>query len=233
MTEPTGVHPPTSDPIAVFPLPVADPSLSVTIQSVSSINRVSLWRLFRVWFQLGIQSFGGGMATLFLIRRAVVEHHRWLSAADFTRDWALCQAAPGINLICMTILIGRHVAGIPGAAVAVIGLLLPSVSITITMTALYASFRDSALLQSALQGVVPATVGLGLLLSSSMARPLLAAARRESSVSLLINSALLIGSALALWLWQLPVILVLCTAGLIGALTAWQQASRKVQATRD
>lgn len=168
-----------------------------------------------------------------MIRRAAVEQNRWLSAADFTRNWALCQAAPGINLICMTILIGRHVAGIPGAVVAVVGLLLPSVSITITMTALYATFRDSALLQSALHGVVPATVGLGLLLSSSMAHPLLAAARREGTLSLVINSTLLIGSAVALAVWQLPVILVLCTAGTIGALTAWQQAGRKAEVIHD
>jgi chromate transporter len=139
----------------------------------------SLWQLFRIWFQMGLQSFGGGMATLYMIRRAVVDQQGWLTAGEFARDWALCQAAPGINLICMTILVGRQVAGIPGALVAVFGLLFPSVAITITMTALYASFRDSALLQSAIHGVVPATVGLGLLLSASMARPLLAPVGRQ------------------------------------------------------
>lgn len=227
MTEPyNGPHPP-SDSTAIFPLSTADPL------TVRSTDHVSLWQLFRVWFQLGMQSFGGGMATLFMIRRAVVEQRSWLSAADFTRDWALCQAAPGINLLCLTILIGHHVAGVPGAVVAVIGLLLPSVSITITMTALYATFRDSVLLQSALHGVVPATVGLGLLLSFSMAHPLLAAARRESAVSLLINSGLLVGSALAIWIWHLPVIFVLCSAGLIGALATWQQSKRKGQGAHD
>jgi chromate transporter len=195
-----------------------------------TVTRPSYWQLFRIWFQLGIQSFGGGMATLFMIRRAVVNQQQWLSAEEFTRDWALCQAAPGINLICMTILIGRHVAGIPGAVVAMIGLLLPSVSITVAMTALYATFRDSTLLQSALHGVVPATVGLGLLLSSSMARPILAANRRESLLSLLIGITLLVGSALAILIWQLPVILVLCTAGFIGAVSSWAQTARKAPA---
>lgn len=182
---------------------------------------------------MGLQSFGGGMATLYMIRRAVVDQHGWLSAGEFARDWALCQAAPGINLICMTILVGRQVAGIPGSLVAVFGLLFPSVAITVTMTALYASFRDSALLQSAIHGVVPATVGLGLLLSASMARPLLAASRRESNFSLVVGVILLVGSAGALLLWQLPVILVLCSAGLIGALTAWWQATPKAQAAHD
>jgi len=229
MTEPHGVPTPAPDPASLLPLlPNTQPDKSTTIA-----QQTSLWQLFRVWAQLGLQSFGGGMATLFMIRRAAVEQHRWLTADEFTRDWALCQAAPGINLICMTILIGRQVAGLAGALIAVFGLLLPSVAITITMTALYAYFRDSALLQAALNGIVPATVGLGLLLSSSMARPLLVASQRESLFSLFVSMLLLVGSALALLVWKLPVILVLCCAAFIGALTAWQQASRKVQVLND
>lgn len=210
----------------------ATSTLMTTLPNVAPAQP-SLWLLLRIWLQLGVQSFGGGMATLYMIRRAVVDQRQWLSAAEFTRDWALCQAAPGINLICMTILIGRHVAGIPGAIVAVMGLLLPSVSITIAMTALYATFRDSTLLQAALHGVVPATVGLGLLLSSSMARPLLAASRRESTGNLAVSIALLIGSALAIGIWTLPVILVLCVAGVIGALRAWHYARTKVHVAHD
>ncbi len=229
MTEPHNIPHASVDPSALLPISPSSPAFD----ALPTRERPSLWRLFRVWVQLGLQSFGGGMATLFMIRRAAVEQQQWLTAGDFTRDWALCQAAPGINLICMTILIGRQVAGIPGALVAVFGLLLPSVTITITMTALYATFRDSTLLQSALHGIVPATVGLGLLLSASMARPLLAASRRESLLSLVVSIGLLVGSAVALLVWHLPVILVLCTAGFIGAMMAWQQANRKAQVAHD
>ena len=107
----------------------------------------SLWLLLRVWFMLGLQSFGGGMATLFLIQRMSVEKQGWLSAEEFTSDWALCQAAPGINLLCMTILIGRRVAGLTGALVALLGLLFPSVTLTILMTALYADARHLPVVQ--------------------------------------------------------------------------------------
>jgi chromate transporter len=194
------------------PLPVADP------------ERPSLWLLLWIWFLLGLQSFGGGMATLYLIRRATVERYRWLTAAEFTRDWALCQAAPGINLLCMTILIGRQVAGLVGAVVALVGLLLPSVTITILMIALYADLRNLPVVQAALHGVVPATVGMGLLLTTNMARPLLAASHRESRSSLVVSVLILVGSALAVVIWEAPVILVLISAGTLGALTVWRQA---------
>ncbi|MEZ4863662.1 MAG: chromate transporter [Caldilineaceae bacterium] len=189
--------------------------------------RPTLWLLLRVWLMLGLQSFGGGMATLFLIRRAAVERHGWLTAAEFTADWALCQAAPGINLLCMTILIGWRVAGWGGALVSLVGLLLPSATLTIVMTALYADLRNLPVVQAALHGIVPATVGLGLLLTSSMARPLLVASRQESTFSLVVSVAILIGSAAAILFWGLPVIVVLCSAGAIGALTLWLSAHRR------
>lgn len=181
----------------------------------------SLLQLMRIWFMIGIQSFGGGTATLFLIRRSVVEEHGWLSGEEFTQDWALVQAAPGINLLCMTILVGHRVAGMLGAVASLIGLMFPSVTLTILMTALYADLRNSPIVQAALRGVVPATVGLGLLLTTSMARPLVMASKRESIFNLLVSLVILIGSAVAVLVWQLPVILVLCSAGAIGAAAMW------------
>jgi chromate transporter len=172
---------------------------------------------------LGLQSFGGGMATLYLIRRTAVERERWLSAAEFTSEWALCQAAPGINLLCITILVGWRVAGLAGALVALTGLLLPTVSITIVMTALYADLRRLPVVQAAIHGIVPTTVGLGFLLTYNMVRPLLIASWRESRGSLLISLLILVGSALILLVSGLPVILVLCGAGVISALFLWYQ----------
>jgi chromate transporter len=191
---------------------------------LKSVAHFPLWQLLRVWFMLGLQSFGGGTATLFLIRRAAVEQYGWLSAEEFTHDWAICLTSPGINLLCMTILVGRRIAGLAGALVALLGLLLPSVTITIIMTALYADLRTLPVVQAALRGIVPATVGLGLLLSVSMARPLLAASQRESPGNLLVSLAILGGSALAMVFWHLPVIVVLCVAAGLSALTTWRHA---------
>lgn len=183
--------------------------------------------VLRVWLLLGLQSFGGGAATLTLIRREIVERRRWLIDAEFVRDWALCQVAPGINLVCLTILIGRRLAGARGIGVALLGLLLPSVTITIALTACYAHFRDLRLVQAAVRGVIPGTVGLGLLTSYQMARPLLAVARREGKTSLHWAGIALIGSGLAMALYQPPVLAVLCGVGGLGALLHWANDVRR------
>lgn len=197
------------------------------VTSQSSSSDISLLTVLRVWLLLGLQSFGGGAATLTLIRREIVERRGWLTDAEFVRDWALCQVAPGINLVCLTILIGRRLAGARGIGVALLGLLLPSVTITIALTACYAHFRDLRLVQAAVRGVIPGTVGLGLLTSYQMARPLLAVARREGKTSLLWAGIALIGSGLAMALYQPPVLAVLCGVGGLGALLNWANDVRR------
>ena len=179
----------------------------------------SLTLLLRVWLLVGFQSFGGGATTLYLIQRTVVDEQNWLDEAEFSRINALCHVTPGINLIALTVLIGRRVRGWPGVCVSLAGLLLPSTLITVLLTAGYARVRDVPAARAALQhGIVPATVGLGLLTAERLARPLLQASRSEGKASLLLSLSLLAGSAFAVALWNVPVFLLLFAAGASGAL---------------
>jgi chromate transporter len=194
---------------------------SLTADHFLASTPLSAWILFRVWFVAGGQSFGGGVATLALIRRAVVEEHQWLTSEEFTRYWALCQMAPGINLFALAILIGRRLGGIKGILLALWGLILPSVTIALLITALFAGIQRLELTQAALRGIIPATVGLGLLTAMQIARPLLTTSRKEGFINLSWSMMLLMGSGLAVLLARWPVILVLCISGLLGALFSW------------
>ena len=84
---------------------------------------------------IGAQSFGGGSATLFLIRRTAIERYAWITDDDFTRYWGICQIAPGINILGLVILIGWRVAGAAGALLSLTGLLLPSAALTVGVNA--------------------------------------------------------------------------------------------------
>ena len=178
--------------------------------------RPSPLRLFQVWLSVGLQSFGGGASTFALIERAVVREQAWLTEAEYVQDVALAQLSPGINILGVTILIGRRLGGAVGIVLALLGLLLPSVTITVLMTAGYAHFQHRPNIQAALHGVIPATVGLGLLTAFNLARGLFNAAPRGERV---LGLALLVGSGLVLALGHLPVLLILCGAGLIGAVS--------------
>lgn len=177
---------------------------------------LSSGKLLRVWLALSLQSFGGGAATLTLIRRAAVEEQGWLSDAEFGRFWGLVQLAPGINLVALTILIGRKVAGVRGIVLSLAGLLLPSAGLTILMTAAYAHVQHNLWVQAALKGIVPAVVGLGLVTAWQIARPLLQASRSQGKARLALSLLVLTGSGLAAW-YHLPVLAIILCGGLLGA----------------
>ena len=192
----------------------------------SSLKPSSL-ELFRVWLSLGLQSFGGGAATLALIRRASVETHGWVTEAEFTRFWSLVQIAPGINLLALTILIGRRTAGAQGILLALAGLLLPSAAVTVALTASYQRVQDTPLVRDALHGIIPATVGLGLLTAWQIARPALLQSRREGRKNLAVSLALLLASGAAMQWGHLPVLVILLGAGVLGA--AWEWGRRRAR----
>lgn len=170
----------------------------------------------RVWLGVGLQSFGGGMATLALIRRGFVEERGWITEEEFTRFWAICQLAPGINLISFAILIGRRLGGAGGIGAALVGMLLPSAAITVAMTAAYASIRDSAQVKAALRAVIPTTVGLGLATAIKMGVPLVKQARRSGTTLLAAAIGILCLSGIALGMGA-PVAAVLLGSGAAGA----------------
>ena len=190
-------------------------------------SEVSPWRLLWIWTVIGIQSFGGGSATLYLIRQVTVEQREWLTDEEFTRFWGICQIAPGINILGLVLLIGFHVSGPLGAALALAGLLLPSAAITAALTSIYASIRDLPVVRAAIAGIVPAAVGLGLLLAYNMLRPPLSSARRYGRPGVVIAVALVAGSLAAAAFTRAPVPLILWCAGGLSGLAYWRLAARE------
>jgi chromate transporter len=169
-----------------------------------------------VWSTLGVQSFGGGVATLSLIRRAVVDDHQWMTDVEFSEYWALVQLAPGINLVGLTILIGQKVGGPIGIVIALFGLLLPSSAITVLLTALYARFQHVKIVAAAVSGIIPATIGLGFVTAVQIALPILQSQLKRGPAPIVVGAGLFVGSALIFAACHWPVAVILLLAGVIG-----------------
>ena len=162
-----------------------------------------------------------------LLRRALVDQHHWVSEDEFVRDWAICQACPGINLLCFTILAGRRIAGWRGIFLCLVGLIFPSATVTVVITAFYAHIRDLAQVKDALRAVIPATVGLGLLAAWDIARSPLGESKRDGT-NWLVFAVLLLGGSTALFAWLHPSpVLILAGAGVLsGALHFWRKPKK-------
>jgi chromate transporter len=180
-------------------------------------HRPGLGEIFLTWITLGIQSFGGGSSTFYLIHQACIERG-WLDEEEFVRDWALAQISPGINLVKLTALVGFQLRGWQGVAMAMSGLLLPSAAITAVMTAGFSIIRSQPLVQAAMRGILPATIGLSLAMGVQMAQPVLARARQEGGVRLGAHILILAGSALLMAVGSVSPVAVLVLAGVAAIL---------------
>jgi chromate transporter len=123
---------------------------------------VNTWQLVRAWVAIGVQSVGGGSATLYLMRRTFVERAAIIPMRDFMEDWALSRLSPGIHMVAQAALMGRRLAGARGVAIAVLGMMLPSGIITAALTAGYGAVRDQPLIARAVAGMGPIALGLSL-----------------------------------------------------------------------
>ena len=175
------------------------------------------WTLLRLWSGIGLKSFGGGASTQLLIRRTFVDERGWVGDAELAHLWSLCQFTPGINLISLTILIGRKLGGTRGIVASVLGMLLPSAIVTCCLTAGFEALRHSSALHAILRGVVPATAGIMAVVAVGFARPVFGLVWKEGSVALLASLLLVVATALAIVVLKVSVIVVVAVVALLGA----------------
>lgn len=177
----------------------------------------NLWRLFRVWASIGLQSFGGGATTTLLIQRVFIEQTGWVTDEEFLRLWNLCLLTPGINLIALTVLLGKKLGGTRGIVVSLAGMLAPSGAITCLLAALFVQVERSATTQAVLRGVIPATGGVMMLVLVNFARPLIHSARKDRRALMLLSVALTLLSAVAVIAFNVSAILIVVGLAVIGA----------------
>ncbi|HYA99403.1 MAG TPA: chromate transporter [Ktedonobacteraceae bacterium] len=178
--------------------------------------RPGKWQLFRIWASIGLQSFGGGASTTFLIQRAFIEKHKWLSMEEFIYLWNLCILTPGINLVALTVIIGKKLGGTWGIAISLAGMLLPSAAITCLLTAIFLQIENVAAVQAVFRGIIPATGGIMLLVGLNFALPLIRKGYKEGIFFLFLSGAITLTCAFAVIFLKLSVIIVILGAAILG-----------------
>ena len=118
-----------------------------------------LLQLFYEFFITGLFIFGGGLAAIPFLQQ-MGENTGWFTTMELMDMIAVSEATPGPIGVNMATYVGYMVAGVPGGIIATLGLILPSITIALVVARLLARFRESALVESALYGLRPASLGL-------------------------------------------------------------------------
>ena len=112
-------------------------------------------KLFWEFFKVGLFAVGGGMATLPFLKE-IGTATGWYTYTELMNMLAVSESTPGP----MATYVGFTVCGVPGAVIATLGEVTPSIIVILIVAAMLKKFRDSRLVANAFYGLRPASTGL-------------------------------------------------------------------------
>ena len=188
-------------------------------------------RLFWSFVQIGLFSFGGGLAVLPQIQYQAVEVRHWLTLKEFVDLVSLSEMTPWPIAINAATFVGMRQAGILGALASTFGCVLPSLVIVVILAVVYKKFKHLKGFQGALGGLRPAacaliiSAGLTVLMVAvfgidAVPRSLAGAGdfyRRLLEVRIF-PLLVLAGATLLLQLKKVNPVLIIASAGVLGIL---------------
>lgn len=177
------------------------------------------WALFVAFLKVGTFSFGGAYGAIPIIRDIVLTHG-WLTDETFAYFVAVSESTPGPIMVNLATYIGSEQAGLWGALVATVGVVLPSFVIVLVIVALMRSLMKNRCVQAVLQAIKPCFIGIVLSMGIYMVVGNLFLASGAGSADgrvALITAALLALSYAHQKIWHkdmAPIALILLSAGM-------------------
>ena len=124
----------------------------------------TLFQLFLAFAKIGFTSFGG-TSMIPLIMEEMLSHN-WMTADDVANIVAIAEMTPGsLGVNCATFA-GTQTAGVLGGTAAVIGVLTPTLTLTLVAALFFQKFRESKVMLYITyfaEGISWAGLGIGLL----------------------------------------------------------------------
>jgi chromate transporter len=114
--------------------------------------------IFVNFFRFGCFTFGGGWSIVAQIQKEYVEKKRWITDEELLDFTSVGRSIPGLMVGNASVLFGYQAAGIPGALVALLGVVLPPFLIMIAVTFIYGMVKDNVYVARAMMGVRAAVV---------------------------------------------------------------------------
>lgn len=171
----------------------------------------TLAELASVFARYANTTFGGGSATIAVIKEQILTRRGWTHEAEFDLNYALSRLTPGTNLLAFCTAAGWTARRWLGAVVALLAASLPCSIIAVVMTAFYVELHDSALFHAALRGALAAAVAILGSTAWVFAEPHIKAAPRKAMVIVPCAAALSLGVHLS----PVKILLLAAAAGIL------------------
>ena len=166
-------------------------------------NKTTYMDLFTSFFRIGLFTFGGGYAMLPMLERECVENHSWATRDELLDYFAIAQCTPGVIAVNTATFIGSKEKGSPGAAIATLGVICPSI---IIIPAILTNFASLPAVGYAFNGI---RVAVAVLILNAVIK--LIRSNLKQPVSILICVL-----AFAASLFSLSPVIIVLSAGAVG-----------------
>jgi chromate transporter len=123
------------------------------------MNQQPLTSLFGYFALLSLFAVGGANAAIPEMHRVAVDVMHWMNDRQFSDMYAIAQMSPGPNVIIVA-LIGYHVAGFSGAAVATAAMCGPTCTLAFFVARTWDRFKEARWRMAIQAGMVPLSLGL-------------------------------------------------------------------------
>lgn len=119
-----------------------------------------LFKLFGLFFKVGIMTFGGGYAMLPMLERELVIKNKFVTMEEIMDYFAIGQCTPGIIAVNTATFIGHKRKGILGGIFATLGVITPSILIIVLLASVLQLIAGNEIAQSAFTGISVAVCAL-------------------------------------------------------------------------
>ncbi|QSX05014.1 chromate transporter [Sedimentibacter sp. zth1] len=109
--------------------------------------------LFKVFFKIGMFTFGGGYAMIPFIQKETVEKNGWISDEEILDIFAIAEATPGVIAVNTATFVGYKIAKFWGSIFATLGVILPSFFIILIISYFIKDFLSIKLAAYAFKGI--------------------------------------------------------------------------------
>lgn len=121
---------------------------------------VGLFELFRIFFQIGAFTLGGGYAMLTMVENKIVTQRNYIPKDEFWDLISVAQILPGVFAVNTALYVGNRLRGKAGAIVAMVGAALPSFIAILLIATFFMGIRDNELVERVFLGIRPCVVAL-------------------------------------------------------------------------
>ena len=183
-----------------------------------------LWKLLLSTLYISAFTFGGGFVIVTFMKRKFVDELHWIDNDEMLDLAALAQSSPGAIAVNAAILVGWRMGGFAGMLTAVLGTIIPPVTLLSVISFFYAAFAANLYVALFLKGMQAGVAAVILDVVCSLGAGVL---KKRSWVHIAVMAA----AFLATFVWNVNVIFIILAAAAVGICTElWKHRASGPQA---